>query len=191
MIGGLGGELHAGDTDMADVYAQAKQQVLAGYDVLACSDRLVETLRANLGSGPIDVLDIYYHGGPGLMTLGRSNGSCLTLFASDEHAATPLHSAVPISELGKLLAPTAHVRLLGCNTAAGSSGRMIVYKLARALGEQRVVFGTIDSVLLHHFALGRFDCQLLLFSSLAAIDGEAPKWDQRKRNKPRCSSITT
>jgi Domain of unknown function (DUF4347) len=174
VIGGLGGEIHAGDTDMADVYARAKKEVLAGHEVLACSDKLIDTLRTEIGSCPIDVLDIYYHGGPGLMTLGRSN--------------TPLDSAISISGLGELLAPTAHIRLLGCSTAVGSSGRMLVYKLARALGEKRVVFGTIDSVLFHHFPRGRFDCQLLLFSSLEAINGEAPKWDQRKRKKPRYSS---
>ncbi len=133
--------------------------------------------------GRLDVLDIFDHGTAGLQALGDD-----VLFASDPDPDSELANIAIAHELERYLMPFAYVRLLGCRTAldrGARSGRMLLVKLARALGQQRVVFGTNDSI--YHTAFdehGFLPSQELrfLYSSLAAVDAPAPEIDARMAN---------
>lgn len=174
-----GNTKHPADAEMADVAHAAA----AGEAIPCETGDLIKALE-NARTCSISILDIYYHGAPGTISLGRYNGATQVLFASDKSENTRLTGYELVDPLRKYLAPSAHVRLLGCNTAVGSRGRMLIYKLASEIGAGCVVSGTIGNLERRHFRAGRFVCESLLFSSLAAIDGEAPTWDRRLLNEP-------
>ncbi len=131
-------------------------------------------------SGLLDVLDLFDHGTAGLQAMGDS-----LLWASDFDPDSELANEPIARALDRYLSPFAYVRLLGCRTALDGSmrsGRMLLIKLARALGKHRVVFGTNDSIYQNAFDEQGFrtDQEMrFLYSSLAAIDGPAPDIDSR------------
>ena len=140
-----------------------------GYTHVAhCSTRLefIEAVRHAATVSPLELVDIFDHGAPGAMAIGDE--LLLNIGASPPNVEA-------FESLHHYLAPTAQVRLLGCNTAVGSPGRKLLVKLAAELGEQRIVFGTIDRVEPYHFGPDGFTLvEELLFSSVAALDSEAP-----------------
>ncbi len=131
-------------------------------------------------SGLLDVLDLFDHGTAGLQAMGDG-----VLWASDFDPDSELANEQIARALDRYLSPFAYVRLLGCRTALDGgmrSGRMLLIKLARALGQHRVVFGTNDSIFQSAFDEQGFrnDQEMRsLYSSLAAIDGPAPDIDTR------------
>lgn len=144
------------------------------------ASELEPTLSAIAAGGLIDVLDIYDHASAGSQMLGDE-----VLFQSDSNVTTPLIGAEIARLLCAHLTEFARVRLLGCFSAKGPKGRLLLFKLARILGQHRVVFGTNGGVDQHDFDENGF--MLLrdvsyLFDSLAAIDGEAPKHNVRIEN---------
>jgi hypothetical protein len=134
--------------------------------------------------GPIDILDLVDHGGPGRIHMGDA-----LLFASDGDPSSELLGRDIAARLAPFLTETAHVRLLGCKTSVCAPGsphvkrtRLLLLKLARALGGHRVAFGTLSSVRQLHFSpygFGRDREELMLFSSLAAMDAAAPSASDR------------
>jgi len=128
--------------------------------------------------GAIDRLDLYDHGSAGYLRMGDDQ-----LFRSDDSATSPLLGAAVAAALRPYLAPAAVVRLLGCDTAVGPTGRMMLVKLARALGEQRTAVGTIDTTDATDFGTTGFKSSheaISLFASTAAVDGIAPTPDERR-----------
>lgn len=140
-------------------------------------------LRRIAARNGITRLDILDHGAEGTQTLG--NG---TLFASDRSPSTELVGVDIAKQIAPYLAETAQIRLLGCNTGERKAGRMLLLKLARALGGHRIVFGTIDRVIEQDFDRNGY-AQVMehqrLFSSIAALDTEAPGAMQRFENMRR------
>ncbi|CAN5268904.1 hypothetical protein BH11MYX1_BH11MYX1_12320 [soil metagenome] len=142
---------------------------------------LIEVVDAAVARrGLLDILDLFDHGTPGLQAMGDA-----VLFASDLDPDSDLENVEIARPLGRYLKPFGYVRLLGCRTALESttrSGRLLLIKLARALGAHRVVFGTNDTIYQTAFdEEGFLTTQELrfLFSSLAAIDGPAPEIEAR------------
>ena len=139
--------------------------------------------------GEIDLLDLYDHGSAGSLRMGSE-----ILFHSDESPLSTLVGHDIALALGPLLRETAQVRLLGCKTAAvidevpsllAQAGRLLLLKLAHALGGHRVVFGTISSIQCSDFSALGFRRELesrRLFSSLAALDREPPTYQERGRS---------
>lgn len=149
-----------------------------------------EQLVELLGRRPdrsIERLDICDHGGAGFLTLGGS-----VLFQSDRDPESPLVNAALAVGLRDKLTATAQIRLLGCETGGAlrrrREGRLLLLKLAQLLNQNttprthRIVFGTITGVeptdfdeqgFLHTRAL------TMLFSSYAALDHDAPTYDDR------------
>lgn len=122
---------------------------------------------------PIDLLDIFDHGAPGKMAIGDE-----TLVDLSNPDAQP--DIAVFQSFHHYLSPTAHVRLLGCNTGAGLAGRKLLVKLAATLGGQRVVFGTIERVQPFHFGPDGFQLiDEMLYSNVAALDSEAPAIGKR------------
>ena len=132
--------------------------------------------------GGVDLLDIYYHGREGTMFLGGTSPDHV-LFASDATSATLVGQRYARALL-PLLAPNAHVRLLGCGVGTYPEGRMLLIKLAYELGG-RVAFAPIQKVLPGHFRHGRFAQPSILFSSLGALDRHAPTPREREFNTPQ------
>jgi len=140
-------------------------------------------------SGELDVLDLYDHGDVGRIRMGSD-----ILFRSDASPDTLLIGGDIAAALGPSLRETAHVRLLGCRTTAATgsvtsapalAGRLLLLKLARALGGHRVAFGTITSIQRSDFSRLGFRCELetmRLFSSLAALDQLPPSYQERGRS---------
>lgn len=137
--------------------------------------------------GSIERLDICDHGGPGFLTLGRS-----VLFQSDRDPESPLTNAALALGLRDKLTRAAQVRLLGCETGGAlrrrREGRLLLLKLAQLLNHgtnprtHRVVFGTITGVQASDFDEHGFlhtSALTMLFSSYAALDHEAPTYDDR------------
>jgi hypothetical protein len=125
-------------------------------------------------------LDIFDHGAEGMQMLGAG-----ALFASDALPRTELVGLELAKRIEPYLTDTAQIRLLGCNTGEGKSGRMLLLKLARALGGNRIVFGTIDRVVEDDFdgaGYARVMEHQRLFSSVAALDAEAPGAMRRFEN---------
>ena len=88
----------------------------------------------------IDLLDIFDHGSEGVQKLAGEK-----LFSASEppDPEAPLKTGTEIAHgLRRFLTIDARVRLLGCNTALGDSGKALLLSLQRELGEARVVFGT-------------------------------------------------
>jgi hypothetical protein len=167
------------DRDLALVAARA---AAGSARVIRC-DRpadLPAALEALGARGPIARLDVFDHGAPGLQQLGDG-----ALFASDEAPSSALVGGDLAAALAPHLADTAQLRLLGCRTAEGRAGRLLLLKLARALGGRRIAFGAIDRVIEADFDRDGYapvmDPQRL-FSSLAALDGEAPEAMRRLDN---------
>jgi hypothetical protein len=139
-----------------------------------------------LATDLIDVLDIYYHGAPGRLCLGglSSTDERHVLFASDNDDLE-MRGASIARDLRYKLAPPAHVRLLGCRTGIGPAGRRLLVKLAYELGESRVAFAPIFDIDPGHFgSLGNFTTPSVLFSSLGALDREAPSAHEREFATP-------
>lgn len=136
---------------------------------------------AGLGAaGQIARLDVFDHGAEGMQMLGGG-----ALFASDAAPGSALVGLELARRIAPHLADTAQVRLLGCNTAEGRAGRLLLLKLARALGGHRIVFGTIDRVVEADFDRGGYAPVMehqRLFSSAAALDIEAPAAMRRFEN---------
>ena len=130
--------------------------------------------------GPIDVLDLYDHGGDGHQRMGDRQ-----LFASAGDQTTPLIGEEFAVAIAPHLTATAHVRLLGCDTSSAvvpAPGRFLLVKLARTLGERRTVFGTMNVTDPDDFYEGGLKPgrePSLLFSSSAALDIEAPTPEER------------
>jgi hypothetical protein len=167
----------------------------AGFAFTTCSapDGFVEAVRkasTAAGDGPIDRLDVYYHGWEGQMWMGEK-----VLFGSD--ATLDKMTGWDIAEQlvldrAPLLSETALVRLLGCLTGAGRRGRMLLLKLAHHLGGSRVAFGPILDIVPEHFSssTGRFTTPEYLFSSLGALDHDPPSKDDRDFETPFYSPET-
>lgn len=174
-----------GDSDQDEVSARAIQT--GAFQVRRCDAPrdLVETCEAiAVHHGKISVLDIYDHGNVGRIRLGSD-----VLFASDDSPHTELVGRSIATSLSPFLEDTAQVRLLGCLTAGPDTtalaGRLLLIKLARALGGRRITFGTIITLERGDFSrygLRRELEDLRLFSSLAAIDGAPPTIDDRAKN---------
>lgn len=144
----------------------------AGYTaVVICTSvsalvEVVHRLCAKLG--PIDLLDIVGHGAAGLQKIGDE-----VLFEADTMQLTT--GSALVAQLRVCLAPHARLRLLGCKTACGGSGRVLLGALGLQFGVERTVYGTIERVTPSDFDTGEFSqVQELLFSSEAAVDHEAP-----------------
>jgi hypothetical protein len=147
--------------------------------VLRCSEavQLPAEIVAITEKRSITQLDILDHGGAGMQCLGDG-----LLFASDASPETELIGLDLAMQIEPYLTETAQVRLLGCNTGEGKAGRLLLLKLAGALGGHRIVFGMIDRV-----DAGNFDrdgyAEVMerqrLFSSIAALDAEAPSAMER------------
>lgn len=150
-----------------------------------CSDpqQLASTVE-RVGGRDIDLLDIYYHGGEGALWLGGGTDRH-RLFASDATSSVLLGAAYAHA-LQPLLRPFARVRLLGCVVGVGAKGRMLLLKLAYELGASRVAFAPILDIIPGHFSTetGRFTTPGYLFSSLGALDREAPSKDERDFETP-------
>jgi hypothetical protein len=134
--------------------------------------------------GKIDILDFYDHGSIGGMLLGDD-----VLFHSDGNQYSQLVNEDIARSLSEFLSETAHVRLLGCSTAAADGpsleARLLLLKLSNALGAHRVAFGTIEPVVVDDFgSYGlRRDVEIAkLYSSLSAIDFEPPSPTLRGRS---------
>lgn len=136
---------------------------------------------ARLGAqGRISRLDVFDHGAEGMQMLGGG-----ALFASDAVPGSALVGLELARQIAPQLADTAQIRLLGCNTGEGRAGRLLLLKLARALGGHRIVFGTIDRVVEADFdgdGYARVMEHQRLFSSAAALDIEAPPAMRRFEN---------
>lgn len=156
----------------------ANDQDLPYYDaVVRChtlGELATKLAEVHVKHGEIHVLDLLDHGAPGGMIIGadiacHSNGAEL-LFGDDL-----------LATITPLLADTAQLRLLGCETALGKRGRHLLLSLARRLGQNRIVFGTISRVVEGHFTRteGYSQRDEYLFSSLAALDGNAPTAGER------------
>jgi len=173
------GELRAHLPD----YREIRAKVDAAGDDAGCTivkttsiDDMFSQLAALVANGEtIDCLDILDHGAPGAMTIGRH-----ILFRSDDQPSwkSALEGVERAIALGQLLSPSGTVRLLGCRTAVGTAGRMLLLKVREALGRFRTAQGTIERVLPFDFesdgTFGRGSEDTLLFSSAAALDGECP-----------------
>lgn len=131
----------------------------------------------------IDVLDIVGHGRRGRIHLGKD-----VLFCCGNRPDTAIEGAKIASALCDHLAPTAHVRLLGCSTAherlasPHQEGRWLLVELAKILGESRTVFGTLAAIDAHCFSVGGLKPSVAverLFSSREAEQGDAPSYHQR------------
>jgi hypothetical protein len=187
LVGGRrppGASLSCADLDAVETAAVPSD----AFVVARCDDPrdLVGVVAATAQTyGPIDMLDLFDHGGPGHIRMGSA-----LLFASDADPASELLGRDIASCLSPFLTDTAHVRLLGCDTALlgdpaakeGLASRLLLVKLARALGGHRVVFGTLTGLGRLHFGprgFGRDREEAMLFSSLAAIDIEPPDEDVR------------
>jgi hypothetical protein len=191
VLGGHNKPDHVADEDMAIAHSRARRH-RHDHRVIAARCNSGRALIAeaknafdHFGS-PIDLLDIYYHGGDGTMYIGRNGNHLDCLFQSDE-SLRRLTGWNWAEQLARYLSPTAHVRLLGCETALGVAGRMLVYKLGVELGQRRVAFGCLADVLLAQFhpESGLFACDHYLFSSHASLDGIAPSLDHREIARPR------
>jgi hypothetical protein len=165
-----------------DIHMVAGQLDSADTHVVRCKRPadLPEKL-ARLGArGRVTRLDVFDHGAEGMQMLGDD-----ALFASDALPGSALVGHELARQLEPYLTETAQLRLLGCNTGEGKAGRMLLLKLARALGGSRIVFGTIDRVVAGDFdrqGYARVMEHQRLFSSIAALDAEAPEAMQRFEN---------
>jgi Domain of unknown function (DUF4347) len=181
VIGKREGQSPDEDRDMEIVYGWARRRAKR------CSTKkqLVELVELASRKRPIDLLDIYYHGSEGTMYIGGRGAQLTRLFWSDE-SLHRMEGWKCAERLAHHLSKTAQVRLLGCMTAADLAGRMLLFKLARELGEHRTVLGTISDVIPAHFnpKSGLFEYEPLLFSSHACLDGIAPSLDDRRLAMP-------
>lgn len=155
----------------------------SGYtSVVECAgiaDLAKATAAAYAKGGPIDLIDIVDHGRDGKMVLGAD-----TLVESD--GTSLLAGATLADTLRPVLAAQARVRLLGCKTALGPTGRRMLTRLNRLLGDRVLVHGTIEAVTPAAFEDGEFSQGPdLLFSSDAAFDSEAPNATTRQANLQR------
>lgn len=178
-------------SDENEDIAQAIEQVKTSDVRLARAGSLVEFLAAvaqlRNRYGLLDLLDVIDHGRPGVQMIGRD-----VLFASDADFCSPLRGQLSACAIAGHLSPFAHVRLLGCVVATDddadattpAAGRLVLYKTARALGERRTVFGTLRPTNSGDFAdVGYLLPTLeneILFSSLAALDGDPPSHKVRR-----------
>jgi hypothetical protein len=140
-------------------------------------DDVVQAVRGAAAWGSIDRLDLLDHGAEGIQSMGAS-----ILFESDASPASQLVGREIALQIAPYLSETAQVRLLGCNTAEGPAGRLLLLKLARLLGGHRTVFGMIDRVIEADFDPDGYAPVMerqRLFSSDAALEGEAPSAMQR------------
>jgi hypothetical protein len=165
-----------------DIHMVAERMTARDTCVVRCRQpaELPARLAALAARGPIARLDIFDHGAEGMQMLGGD-----ALFASDAHPGSALIGLELARRIAPQLADTAQVRLLGCSTAEGRAGRLLLLKLARALGGHRIVFGTIDRVVEADFDAGGYARVMehqRLFSSAAALDIEAPAAMRRFEN---------
>lgn len=125
----------------------------------------------------VERLDILDHGAEGVQAMGDG-----VLWRSDAAPESRLVGEELAHEIRPYLSETAQVRLLGCNTAVGKAGRLLLLKLARALGPHRTVYGMIDRVIEDDFDSEGYAPAIErqgLFSSSAALEGVAPSARQR------------
>lgn len=140
-------------------------------------DDVVQAVRTAGARRSIERLDLLDHGAEGIQSMGDS-----ILFESDASPASPLLGREIALQIAPYLSETAQVRLLGCNTGEGPRGRLLLLKLARLLGRHRTVFGMIDRVIEADFDPDGYAPVMehqRLFSSDAALEGEAPSAMQR------------
>ena len=175
-----------GDQDMRAVLGRlrtSKHPTDFAFRTCTSPRALVACVEEAAGREPIELLDIYYHGAPGRIALGGVDQEHV-LFASDE-GSRELVGATIARALGALLRPTAQVRILGCRGAVGTRGRMLLIKLAHELGASRVVLAPILDIIPNHFgSRGTFTTPEYLFSSLGALDREAPSKHERDFDTP-------
>jgi hypothetical protein len=140
-------------------------------------DRLIEIVETLFNElGPIDLLEIVGHGAEGLQKIGDE-----VLFAADRTHLTTGDATV--DRLRGCLAANGRLRLLGCMTGCGETGRMMLGALGLRFGIEQTVYGTIERVNPSDFETGEFSqVQELLFSSESAVDHTAPDATSRTRN---------
>lgn len=99
-------------------------------------------------------LDLYGHGHPGSLTLGDpGDPRCINLKTDSAFWRD-------LKELGKCLAPNAHVRLLGCDTGACLAGFRLIKELAMRLGQERVVWAPRTDIAWSDFGFDGFKEEL-------------------------------
>jgi len=137
--------------------------------------------------GPIDTLELFDHGGPGVLKMGSA-----TLFRSDARPDTRLEGFEIARRIAPFLTSNAQIRLVGCHTAGlaaderealvlGQEGRYLLLKLALELGAHRIVSGTIQATDDDNFDRSGFiGDTAYLYSSLAALDYPPP--DETRRD---------
>lgn len=128
----------------------------------------------------VDRLDILDHGAEGIQAMGDA-----VLWKSDAAPESALVGRELALDIKPYLSETAQIRLLGCSTAKGRAGRLLLLKLGRVLGPYRTVFGMIDRVVEDDFDAEGYAPALehqRIFSSSAALEGEAPSSKQRLEN---------
>ncbi len=168
-----------GTGPMTNVVDRARDRVhgLGSLVLARCrdeSDLLKAVAHHGRSESRIDILDIFDHGGPGVQNLGGD-----VLFSSDGSRSSKLVGESAAINMRPHLSDVAQIRLLGCLTTGGDGvkGRFLLLKLARALGGNRVVFGTIEKIDHKSFGPDGFPPEMndsFLFSSFAALDGLAP-----------------
>lgn len=87
----------------------------------------------------VHTLDIFGHGSAGFQYMGKE-----VLFGVSNGALTT--GATIAQGLRRFLTPDARIRLLGCVTAVGESGRALLLSLREEVGASVTVFGTIASL---------------------------------------------
>ena len=87
----------------------------------------------------VHTLDIFGHGSAGFQYLGKD-----VLFGVSNGALTT--GAGIAQGLRRFLTPDARIRLLGCVTAVGESGRALLLSLREELGGSVTVYGTVASL---------------------------------------------
>jgi hypothetical protein len=176
-----------GDQDFRIILARlAAAPATPDFAYATCGDpQQLPTIIERVGGRDIDLLDIYYHGSKGTLWLGGGSDQH-RLFASDATSSL-LFGREYARALRPLLRAHAHVRLLGCDVGVGMEGRMLLLKLAYELGGSCVAFAPILDIIPGHFSTdtGRFTTPAYLFSSLGALDREAPSKDERDFETPK------
>jgi hypothetical protein len=166
----------------ADTEKIAKKVTSSRVIVRRCEDpTTLPQIVADVGKdGLIDVLDLFDHANAGVQSMGGK-----VLFQSDAKPQSPVVGADIAFALRPYLADHAQVRLLGCKSALGPEGRLLLFKLRLIFGQHRVVIGTIDGDDVNDFDENGFRLEsekTYFFDSYAAFDNEAPDKATRIKN---------
>jgi Domain of unknown function (DUF4347) len=167
---------HEPTDDEFDLAFELAEKTADDFRVAWCRSpgELIDTMRKAVTETLLEIstLDIYGHGSMGRQKLGED-----VLFdAYDENGIA--------RSMRKFLTPDAHVRLLGCTTALGDPGRKLLQDVRNALGEARVVYGTIvNCEACIDFGPRGLLAEMedeYLFSSTEAISRKAPNQVERQ-----------